>query len=383
MRGRAGLLFLLLVVLAAGDAPGEPTFTLEEGEIEGAPFALGIPESWNGRVLLIAHGWRPPRAPLMAVLDPADPVVATRLADGWLVAATGYRRNGWIIEDAARDLTLLLEYISETQGQPSSVVLEGTSLGANIGLSMAEGDTPPFDGLLALGADPMAEGPDGPIAWTFHPTVPVIFFSNRSEYEPVEAYAARVGDGAIRPALMWADRDGHVNLSGPERLLAHSDLDRWLEDRVRPPGWVGRPHDATIFAEEPPSRAVVGPGWREGRIVRVDPVYGNIDTDLVAGDLRAQGIVPGDHFRVSCVAGPRRVFWGSTYGDVNEGKLVAFVSADGFLRLVVNGGDASRRLDGRVADAVIVEPISKENGHDSRGGNRSEDGRVQRDPRHH
>lgn len=373
-------LVLLLALMVASGVLGQPLVVFEEGDIEGAPFTLGLPEPWNGQVLLIAHGWRPPGSPLVAVLDPFDPVVTAYLDAGWMVAATGYRHNGWILEEAAEDLVELLGYIDEAHGRPSRVVVEGSSLGGNIGLLLAEAENPSVDGVLALGADPEAEGPDGPGAWTWAPRVPVIFFSNHDEYEPVEAYAARVGGGATKPALLVSMRSGHVNFSGPERLEAHAMLDRWLVDRVRPPGWVGRPYDATLLTEDPPSRAVPGPGWREGRITAVDPVYGNIETDLVAADLLALGLEPGEAFRVSCVAGARNIFWGTSYGDVNEGKLVGFVTADGYLRVAVNGGNAAKRLDGRVGEAILIETVTKENDDDPRRGNRTKDDRIQRDP---
>jgi len=351
MRGRLGLAGLALLAALPAAA-----LTTEEGVLGEAPFRIAVPEGWSGGVLLLAHGWRPDDAPVLAVLDTSSPVVASYLDRGWLVAATGYRRNGWILEEAAEDLAALLEHVREEYGPPGRVVVEGVSLGANIGLWMAEAGDPVLDGLVAVAADPAAEGPDGPTAWTWAPRVPVILLSNRDEFAPVEDYAGRVGGEAIRPALWILDRDGHANLNAIERWSAHAALADWLGAGIRPPGWVGEPYDATVVIEPPASSARARDGGREGRVVQVDPVYGNLHTDLVAADLEAVAGGPGRRFVVEGFRTDEKALWGTAYGDVGPGRLVAFVDAEGLVEIAVNGGDAAERLGVGEGDPILIRP---------------------------
>jgi hypothetical protein len=353
---------MVLLVAAPGAARD---FFLDEGVLGEAPYRLAVPEPREGGVLLIAHGWRPPDAPVRAVLDPVDPVVAAYLERGWIVAATGYRRNGWILEDAARDLEALLGLVAAEYGPVARVVLEGTSLGANIGLLMAEAEPSLVDGVLAIAADPAAEGPDGPAAWTWSPRVPVLLLGNRDEHAPVEDYAGRVGGEGLRPALWVLDRDGHVNLNALERLAAHRALADWLERGVRPPGWVGEPFDATVRLEPPPSVARRRGDGLEGRVLRIDPVHGNLHTDLVAADLEYVAGRRGARFTVRGFGADEPVRWETTFADVPRGHLVAFLDATGRVVIAAHGDSAADRLGVRAGEGLVLEPLGRRK-HDPR-----------------
>jgi len=64
--------------------------------------------------------------------------------------------------------------------------------------------------------------------------------------------------------------------------------------------------------------------------------------------------VIGDSLRVTCGQVARRVAWGTSYADVEPGKLVAFLTADGTLRVAVNMGNAARRLKCHVGEPVEI-----------------------------
>ena len=96
----ARLLLCLLTAVWLARA-GNPK--LVTGEIHGAKFTIAAPEKWNGRLLLLAHGFRPDAAPLLADLDTDDAQFAALLREGWIIASTSYRRNGLIIRDAIVD----------------------------------------------------------------------------------------------------------------------------------------------------------------------------------------------------------------------------------------------------------------------------------------
>jgi len=189
--------------------------------------------------------------------------------------------------------------------------------------------------------------------------------SNRDEYAVVEDYAARVGGEAVRPAMWILDRDGHVNLNAAERLGAHAALQEWLEGGVRPRGWVGEPYDATVIPEPLPSRARQRDGGLEGTVVAVDPVFGNLTTDLVAADLEQVAGREGARFLVRGFGTEEKIHWGVTYTDVKPDRLVAFVDADGRVQIAVNRGSAADRLSVNEGDTVLILPSGRKK-NDSR-----------------
>lgn len=351
-------LLIMILTLVTASACGAGVL-VEEGTLGDAPYALALPDRWEGGLLVIAHGWRPASAPVVAVLEPEDPLVRVYLDRGWMVAATGYRRNGWILEDAAEDIAALITLVRDDYGTPGRVVVEGTSLGANIGLWLCEAEAPLLDGLVALAADPTAEGPDGPTAWDFHPRVPVLLMSNRDEYAVVEDYAGRVGGEAVKPGLWILDRDGHVNLNLLERFHAHAALQEWLEGGVRPRGWVGEPYDATMVPDPRPSVARSRDGGLEGTVIAIEPVFGNLTTDLVAADLETVAGREGGRFLIRGFGAEEKIMWGATYADVKADNLVAFVDADGRVQIAVNRGNAADRLSVREGDAILVKPSGR------------------------
>ena len=73
-------------------------------------------------MLLLAHGFRDEKAPLVAELNPEHLACRTLLDEGWVVATTSYRRNGMIIRDAITDLENLRAHIAATCGEPRQVI---------------------------------------------------------------------------------------------------------------------------------------------------------------------------------------------------------------------------------------------------------------------
>ena len=359
-------LAILTGCAAGGGGAGRAAWQVDEGRIGKARFRLLVPDQWSGNVLILAHGWRPPKTRLIPGLEPDDPFVARLLAEGWLVAATSYRRNGLVIADGLTDLEDLADAIERKYGPCRRILVEGTSMGANIALLLAE-QTPTadsqspagsvFDGVIAVGAAPDEPGEDGPLEWTFAPHLPVILLSNRSEIAPVCEYARQTPRGRHQPAVWVLERDGHVNLNADERLAAVAALTDWTAPGPRPAGTWGAPYDATVDRtyRVPLSSSETADG-RRGRILAVDPVYGNLTTDLVAADLAALGIGVGDAVRVTCGEMTRKAHCGTTYADVDEGDLVVFLTAEGLVEVAVNGGSAARRLRTQATVPLEIAP---------------------------
>ena len=98
----------VLVPAAAQADPPQPGPLNLTGEINGAPFRIIVPATWNGKLLVLAHGYDD-KADHPGEIDvrgafPRQFLVARPdlLAEGWAVAGTAYKDNGWVVKDGAR-----------------------------------------------------------------------------------------------------------------------------------------------------------------------------------------------------------------------------------------------------------------------------------------
>lgn len=158
----AAVAALGLAVPAATAAP-----TTLEGELHGAPYRVVVPENWNGTLVVHAHGYRDladhpgevddrsaPAAP-SAALEPA------LLAQGYALAGSAYKSNGWAVKEGITDTRTLVSHFRAAVGQPSRTLLWGFSMGSQVALALAEQTAGHFDGYLAACA--VAAG--APRAW--------------------------------------------------------------------------------------------------------------------------------------------------------------------------------------------------------------------------
>src|ERR1044071_7283341 len=79
------------------------------GEIHGAPYRIRVPEVWNGTLLIFAHGYRD-KADHPGEIDNRNADVAPNaalegplLAQGYALAGSAYKDNGWSVGDAIKD----------------------------------------------------------------------------------------------------------------------------------------------------------------------------------------------------------------------------------------------------------------------------------------
>ncbi|MBF9138733.1 hypothetical protein I5W36_23165 [Stenotrophomonas maltophilia] len=98
---RCALALCLLPWMTSLAAPPPAPRTLS-GELQGAPWRLDVPASWNGDLVMQAHGYEPvgiPRTAPMAANDSTAPL----LAAGYAVAQSAYASQGWAVADAITD----------------------------------------------------------------------------------------------------------------------------------------------------------------------------------------------------------------------------------------------------------------------------------------
>jgi dienelactone hydrolase len=161
---------LALAALVAACAWGATTATAAPldttGTLGAAPYRLAAPDTWNGTLVVLAHGYRD-RADHPGEVDDVSPdggftaLIGALTAGGYAVASTAYSSNGWAVKDAVQDLTNLAAFARGQIGRPERTLLVGFSLGSLPTLDLAESRDGVFDGYLAACA--VAAG--SPRAW--------------------------------------------------------------------------------------------------------------------------------------------------------------------------------------------------------------------------
>jgi pimeloyl-ACP methyl ester carboxylesterase len=118
----------------------------------GARYGLAMPDSWNGDLVVYAHGIVDPAADVV-LPSTQDNFLALRaawLARGFAVAYSSYSENGYALKDAIQRLHQLTGLFSARFGPPNRVYLAGHSLGAAAVQVLAEQYPSQYAGSLAM-----------------------------------------------------------------------------------------------------------------------------------------------------------------------------------------------------------------------------------------
>lgn len=168
MKKHVLVIAMIVLMLAFGPAtpamsakPG-PALPLEmEGVLNGAAYVIRVPENWNGTLLLYAHGYSPypvtapdaafPGAPSI----PGDTTEELLLANGYALAASGFRNAGWNVEEAIQDTQRLLVFFKRTIAHPKRVLIYGGSMGGVVALKSIEMYHGLYDGAVPICAPAM------------------------------------------------------------------------------------------------------------------------------------------------------------------------------------------------------------------------------------
>jgi len=125
-----------------------------EGDVgPGAHYVISVPESWNGDLVLYAHGYTAPVFPVG--LPPGEDVLvaglrAVALQGGMAFAYSSYSQTGLGLKDAALRTEQLGNLFGSLVGVPRRTFLVGTSFGALAALKLVEAHPQQYAGLLTL-----------------------------------------------------------------------------------------------------------------------------------------------------------------------------------------------------------------------------------------
>lgn len=150
------LSFLIALTLIDRTPPTKAASLDLSGEINGAPYRIRVPEVWNGTLLIFAHGYRD-KADHPGEIDnrnadvaPNAALEAPLLAQGFALAGTAYKDNGWAIGDAIQDVKNLAVFFRENVAQPQHTIIVAASLGTFVGYKSMEQFGGIYDGALCL-----------------------------------------------------------------------------------------------------------------------------------------------------------------------------------------------------------------------------------------
>jgi len=124
-----------------------------------------IPPSWNGHLVMYAHGYVPAQLPLALPVDELFLPDGTFLPEivlsqGFAFATTSYHKNGYAVEQARKDLNDLIKDFKTLvpAGSLQKVFLVGASEGGEIAALMIEHFPDKYAGALAM-CGPIGGGP--------------------------------------------------------------------------------------------------------------------------------------------------------------------------------------------------------------------------------
>ena len=349
---RTTILPFLLPIVVLG---AEPDYSLVDGVIDGAPYQIAIPAERSGNLLIHAHGYRREGTLHDAILDLEDTGYKELLERGWVVAMSGYRRNGFIVEDAIEDLLSLRALLVTEYGPFKQVLLEGQSMGGLIVTKLAERGSDQFSAALAIGSALRIKEHGRIVELSHKPEIPILFLSNRSEVTGPQTYVKEAAGSHVPPVFWRVDRDGHVNVNKHERLIAIGALVGWFST-----GALESERELTVRIAAEDADVELHANHATGSVVDITHNYGNVFIDLNQKHFEALGINTGEDYRVTIGEVSVTVQYGSTFSDVPTGDWISFPTAEGDTIIAVNQGSAFDHLKPEIGDPVRVEAIPGE-----------------------
>lgn len=121
-----------------------------EGSLaNGARYTFDVPPNWNGTLLLFSRGYSagPSSGPVRNVARGEKELL---LARGFALAASGFSKAGWALEEAVPDQVATLDAFAAQVGKPARTIAWGTSMGGLVTLALLERHPERFDAGLAL-----------------------------------------------------------------------------------------------------------------------------------------------------------------------------------------------------------------------------------------
>jgi pimeloyl-ACP methyl ester carboxylesterase len=224
----------------AGDEGQPPAAGCSDGVLtHGALYRVCFPSTWNGKLVLYAHGYVQPGDPVALPNDEigGQSIAGTVNGLGYAYATTSYRANGLVVPEATEDLTELEARVRKLyRPDPAKTLVVGVSEGGLVAALTIERHPDQFDGALA------ACGPVGS------------FRQQLDHFEDFRVVFDYLFPGVIPgspvqvPAAVTAQWDNLYAPAVAAAILTHPTAARELIRITRPPVASDNPTDIAVTA---------------------------------------------------------------------------------------------------------------------------------------
>ncbi|MGE3073326.1 MAG: hypothetical protein AB7N24_04475 [Dehalococcoidia bacterium] len=119
------------------------------GVIDGASYAIEMPDNWNGELVLYAHGFAG-FGTEVSVQTPPSSLRKYLISNGFAWGASSYSENGYVPGIGADDTLALKQKFIDEFGAPKETYIVGASMGGNVVALALENQAPAYDGGLSL-----------------------------------------------------------------------------------------------------------------------------------------------------------------------------------------------------------------------------------------
>jgi hypothetical protein len=113
----------------------------------GAGYRIEVPNNWNGKLVLWAHGFR--GEGLELTVD-NHPLRAFLIANGYAWAASSYSKNAYDPSQGAKDTHALTQLFNGLVGKPGRTYITGASMGGHVTGIVAEQWPRSYDGAMPI-----------------------------------------------------------------------------------------------------------------------------------------------------------------------------------------------------------------------------------------
>jgi pimeloyl-ACP methyl ester carboxylesterase len=144
-----------LSILGTSGTPSAGAATCEDGvQPSGAVYRICMPDTWNGHLMVWAHGYVDPREPVgipegQLTLPDGTSLIDVATGLDFAFATTSYRYNGLVVPWGVQDLVQLVGIFEQLKGPADKVLLVGASEGGIITTIVLEHYPEVFDGGVA------------------------------------------------------------------------------------------------------------------------------------------------------------------------------------------------------------------------------------------
>ena len=119
---------------------------------DGSSYEIAMPASWNGGLVVYAHGIDDPQEPLVVPSHDSDfaPFRDGMVARGYAVASSSWSSTGYAVKDGVQRTHQLTGIFKSQFGNPKRTILVGKSLGGLVVVKIAEQYPSQYDGVLSM-----------------------------------------------------------------------------------------------------------------------------------------------------------------------------------------------------------------------------------------